>query len=175
MSTNVTTATTTADWSTIDAHGLRLAIAQAHISVSEGGIPIGSAILLSIDSYGSEASLTHYTVLGAGHNERLQKGSAILHGEMSALEDAGRLRAEVYRQATLYTTLSPCSMCTGAILLYRIPRVVVAEDTTLKGGVDYLRSKGVEVIVLDNEECKTLMRTFIEQKPEEWNEDIGEV
>ncbi|KAF8186255.1 cytidine deaminase-like protein [Pholiota molesta] len=176
---STTPATAAIDWAEIDARGLRLAITQAHTSAAQGGIPIGAAILLpapaSQSSKEPETKGERYTVLGAGHNARLQKGSAILHGEMSALEDAGRLHGAVYRQTTLYTTLSPCSMCAGAILLYRIPRVVVGEDQTLAGGVAYLRSQGVEVIVVDNEECKAMMRKFIEEKPEEWNEDIGEI
>jgi cytosine deaminase len=104
----------------------------------------------------------------------MQDSSPILHGETAALENAGRLKANVYRRATMFTTLSPCSMCTGAILLYKIPRVVIGENETFKGEEDLLRSRGVEVVVLDNQECKDLMKKFIEEKPEEWFEDIGE-
>ena len=113
-------------------------------------------------------------VLGAGHNRRVQLGSAIRHGETDALEVAGRLPAAVYRRSTMYTTLSPCDMCTGAILLYGIPRVVIGENRTFMGGEDHLRSRGVEVIDLDSEVCVQLMRDFIAQRPDVWNEDIGE-
>ncbi|THU98957.1 putative cytosine deaminase [Dendrothele bispora CBS 962.96] len=150
--------------SNLDQLGIRKAIEQASKSYSEGGIPIGS-VLLHSDG----------TILGSGHNQRIQKSSATLHGEISALENAGRLKPEVYRSSTIYTTLSPCSMCTGAILLYKIPRVVIGENVNFLGGEDLLKNNGVEVIVLDDEECKNLMRRFIEEKPEEWNEDVGEV
>jgi cytosine deaminase len=113
-------------------------------------------------------------VLGVGHNRRVQDGSAIRHGETDALENVGRLPASVYRRATMYTTLSPCDMCTGAILLYGIPRVVMGENRTFVGGEDYLRARGVEVVNLDSEECVELMREFIAAHPEIWNEDIGE-
>ncbi|KAF7368687.1 Cytosine deaminase [Mycena venus] len=109
-----------------------------------------------------------------GHNQRIQKSSPTLHAEIAALEGAGRQKADVYRTATLYTTLSPCSMCTGAILLYKIPRVVVGENVNFKGDEDLLRDRGVEVIIVDDQDCKDLMRRFIEERPEEWNEDIGE-
>lgn len=112
-------------------------------------------------------------VLGRGHNQRIQKGSAVLHGEMDALENAGRLPGAAYKGATMYTTLSPCDMCTGACLMYGISRVVMGENKTFKGGEDYLRSRGVEVINLDNKECYELMQTFIDEKPRQWNEDIG--
>ncbi|KJA13411.1 hypothetical protein HYPSUDRAFT_151617 [Hypholoma sublateritium FD-334 SS-4] len=164
----------TSTWTEVDVKGMRLALDQAYKSFNEGGIPIGSAILTLNDSSEGSPEVT-FTVHGAGHNEHVQRKSVILHGEMSALENAGYLQAEVYRKATLYTTLSPCSMCTGAILLYRIPRIVVGENVTYKGGDDYLRSKGVEVIVVDDKECKELMSKFIKEHPEEWNEDIGEV
>ncbi|KAK7457183.1 Cytosine deaminase [Stygiomarasmius scandens] len=147
----------------LDKLGIRKAIDEASKSYSEGGIPIGS-VLLHSDG----------TILGSGHNERIQKSSATLHGEISALENAGRLKPEVYRNSTIYTTLSPCSMCTGAILLYKIPRVVIGENVNYVGGEDLLKSRGVEVVVLDDEQCKGLMKRFIEEKPEEWNEDIGE-
>jgi creatinine deaminase len=113
-------------------------------------------------------------VLGAGHNRRVQQGSAIRHGETDALENAGRLPARVYRAATMYTTLSPCDMCTGAVLLYGIPRVVVGEHRTFMGAEDLLRSRGVEVVVADDEECVALMQAFITAHPDLWNEDIGE-
>jgi len=135
---------------------------QAQEGLAEGGIPIG-AVLASDGE-----------VLGAGHNKRIQLGSPIRHGETDALENAGRLPAAVYRLSTMYTTLSPCDMCTGAILLYGIPRVVIGENRTFMGGEDYLRSRGVEVIVADDPACVTMMENFISQNPELWNEDIGE-
>lgn len=137
-------------------------MAEARLGRDEGGIPIGSALLI-----GDE-------VLGRGHNRRIQRESAILHGEMDALENAGRLPAAIYREATIYTTLSPCDMCTGAILLYGIPRVVVGENETFIGGEDLLRRRGVEVEVLDDERCIEMMRVFIADNPELWDEDIGE-
>jgi len=142
---------------------LALAIAQARIGRDEGGVPIGGA-LIADDG----------TVLGVGHNRRVQQNSAIRHGETDALENAGRLPATVYRRATMYTTLSPCDMCSGAILLYDIPRVVMGENRTFVGGEDYLRARGVEVVNLDSAECVELMREFIAAHPEIWNEDIGE-
>ena len=142
---------------------LALAIAEARIGGEEGGVPIGGA-LVADDG----------TVLGVGHNRRVQQNSAIRHGETDALENTGRLPAAVYRQATMYTTLSPCDMCTGAILLYGIPRVVMGENRTFVGGEDYLRARGVEVINLDSAECVELMNEFIAAHPEIWNEDIGE-
>ncbi|GAB2772563.1 nucleoside deaminase [Salinimicrobium soli] len=141
---------------------LKVAIEEAKKGYREGGIPIGSVLVHNKE------------IIGRGHNRRVQKGSAILHGEMDALENAGRLPASVYRESTLYTTLSPCSMCSGTILLYGIPRVVIAENKTFLGEEELLRSRGVEVTVLDDTECIDLMRTFIEEKPELWNEDIGE-
>ena len=141
---------------------LALAIAQARIGRAEGGVPIGAAIL--IDG----------VVVGAGHNRRVQLGSAIRHGETDALEVAGRLPASAYRRATMATTLSPCDMCTGAILLYGIPRLIVGENRTFMGGEDYLRSRGVEVVNLDSQECLSLMTDFIRDHPAIWNEDIGE-
>jgi len=143
--------------------GIDIALAEARLGLEEGGIPIGSALLLDDE------------VLGRGHNRRIQKGSAILHGEMDALENAGRLSASVYRRTSIYTTLSPCHMCTGAILLYGIPRVVIGENETFLGGEDLLRETGVEVEVVDDERCIELMRSFIAQNPELWNEDIGEI
>ena len=145
-----------------DKEFLDVAIEQARIGRDEGGVPIGAALV--VDG----------RVLGAGHNRRVQLGSAIRHGETDALEEAGRLPAAVYRRATMYTTVSPCDMCTGAILLYGIPRVVLGENRTFVGGEDLLRSRGVEVVNLDSAECVALMDEFIAAHPEIWNEDIGE-
>lgn len=140
---------------------LDAAYEEARIGLSEGGIPIGSVLVLN-DS-----------IVGRGHNRRVQRGSAILHGEIDALENAGRLTAAQYRASTIYTTLSPCDMCTGAILLYGIPKVVVAENSTFMGAEDLLRSRGVEVVVVDDQRCIDLMIDFIATSPELWNEDIG--
>lgn len=137
------------------------AIEEARKGVSEGGIPIGSVIV-----YQNE-------IIGRGHNRRVQSGSPILHGEMDAFENAGRQTADVYRQCTIYTTLSPCSMCSGAILLYEIPYVIVGENKTFMGEEELLRSRGVKVDVLQNLECIELMDNFISESPELWNEDIG--
>ena len=145
-----------------DAELLEAALEQARIGRAEGGIPIGAALL--VDD----------RVVGAGHNRRVQFGSAIRHGETDALEVAGRLPASAYRRATMATTLSPCDMCTGAILLYGIPRVVVGENRTFYGGEDYLRSRGVEVVNLDSQACYDLLQGFIAEQPDVWNEDIGE-
>lgn len=145
-----------------DAELLEVAIEQARIGRDEGGVPIGAAIV--VDG----------RVVGAGRNRRVQLGSAIRHGETDALEVAGRLPASAYRRATMATTLSPCDMCTGAILLYGIPRLVIGENRTFYGGEDYLRSRGVEVVNLDSAECFQLMEAFIAEHPEIWNEDIGE-
>ena len=145
-----------------DREFLGVAIEQARIGRDEGGVPIGAALVAD------------GRVLGAGHNRRVQQGSAIRHGETDALEVAGRLPAAVYRRATMYTTLSPCDMCTGAILLYGIPRVVIGENRTFMGGEDLLRSRGVDVVNLDSAECKALMDEFIAAHPDIWNEDIGE-
>lgn len=145
-----------------DERFLDVAIEQARQGRAEGGVPIGAALV--VDG----------RVLGAGHNRRVQLGSPIRHGETDALEVAGRQPASVYRRATMYTTLSPCDMCTGAILLYEIPRVVIGENRTFMGGEDYLRSRGVEVVVLDSAECVRMMEEFIAANPELWNEDIGE-
>ena len=145
-----------------DAAFLELAVEQARIGRDEGGVPIGAALVADGQ------------ILGVGRNRRVQDGSAIRHGETDALESAGRQPASIYRRATMYTTLSPCDMCTGAILLYGIPRVVIGENRTFVGGEDLLRSRGVEVINLDSAECVELMRAFIEAHPEIWNEDIGE-
>jgi cytosine deaminase len=141
---------------------LAVAIEQARIGRAEGGVPIGAAILIDGE------------VVGAGRNRRVQLGSAIRHGETDALEVAGRLPAAAYRRATMATTLSPCDMCTGAILLYGIPRLVIGENRTFLGGEDLLRSRGVEVINLDSDDCHDLMQGFIAEHPEIWNEDIGE-
>jgi cytosine/creatinine deaminase len=140
---------------------LQAAIEEARQGLREGGIPIGSVLV-----YGG-------AIVGRGHNRRVQDNSAILHGEMDALENAGRQPASCYRESTLYTTLSPCAMCSGAILLYGIPRVVVGENTTFMGEEILLRSRGVEVTVVDDAECIVLMREFIAARPELWNEDIG--
>lgn len=141
---------------------LRAAVEEAKEGLAEGGIPIGSVLVYQ----GEE-------IIGRGHNRRVQKDSAILHAEMDCLENAGRREAEVYRECTLYTTLSPCDMCSGAILLYKIPRVVVGENETFTGNEDYLRDRGVEVAVVDDEDCKKLMADFIAANPDLWNEDIG--
>ena len=138
------------------------AIAQAKKGLCEGGIPIGSAI-----SHNGK-------ILGAGHNKRVQDGSVILHGEMDALENAGRQPAKIYREATIYTTLSPCPMCTGAILLYGIPKVVIGENQTFFGAEDLLKQHGVEVVVLSDQTCIDMMEEFIAKSPKLWNEDIGE-
>ncbi len=140
---------------------LEAAIEQARIGREEGGIPIGAALV--IDG----------RVLAVGHNRRVQMGSAIRHGETDALENAGRLTADVYRRATMVTTLSPCDMCTGAILLYGIPRVVIGENTTFRGPEEYLLSRGVELVQMRSEECVRMMEEFIAEHPELWNEDIG--
>ncbi len=145
-----------------DVQFLREAIGEAQTGLAEGGIPIGS-VLVKSDG----------TVLGRGHNRRIQSGSAILHGEMDALENAGRQPASIYQQTAIYTTLAPCSMCTGAILLYGIPRVVVGESVTFGGELELLRSRGVDVIVLQDEACIDMMRAFIASRPMLWNEDIG--
>ena len=141
---------------------MQAAIAEAEAGIAEGGIPIGSVIV------------HRGKIVGRGHNRRVQRGSATLHGEMDALENAGRLPASVYRESTIYTTLSPCAMCSGAILLYGIPHVIVGENRNFMGEEELLRSRGVRVDVLDDARCIELMRTFIETKPQLWNEDIGE-
>ena len=138
------------------------AIEEARKGQRAGGIPIGSVLV--IDS----------RIVGRGHNQRVQKGSSVLHAEMDCLENAGRLSASDYRKAVIYSTLSPCDMCSGAILLYRIPHVIVGENRTFQGPESYLRSRGVQLDVLDNEACRQLMLAFIASKPSLWNEDIGE-
>ena len=145
-----------------DKQFLAVAIAEARKGRAEGGIPIGGALV--VDG----------KVLAGGRNRRVQNGSAIHHGETNALENAGRQPASVYARATMYTTLSPCHMCSGAILLYKIPRVVIGENRTYMGAEDLLRSHGVEVIVMDDVECISMMQEFIAAEPTLWNEDIGE-
>jgi cytosine/creatinine deaminase len=141
---------------------LRAAIAEAQQGRAEGGIPIGSVIVHD------------GKIIGRGHNRRVQKGNPILHGEMDALENAGRQKAAVYRQSILYTTLSPCAMCSGAILLYGLPRIVIGENRTFLGEEDLLRSRGVQLEVVQDPECIAMMKEFIATHPELWNEDIGE-
>ena len=140
---------------------LEAAIEQARIGLEKGGIPIGSVLVLDEE------------IIGRGHNQRVQKGSAILHAEMDCLENAGRLTATDYQRSVIYSTLSPCDMCSGAILLYGIPKVVVGENKTFQGPEDYVRSRGVDVTILDSGECVRMMEQFIRAKPELWNEDIG--
>jgi cytosine deaminase len=144
-----------------DEEMLHAAIAEARAGASEGGVPIGAALVVDGE------------VLAVGHNRRVQEGSPIKHGETDCLENAGRLPASVYARATMATTLSPCDMCSGAILLYGIPRVVIGENRTFLGAEEHLRSRGVEVVVLDDHECRTLMTEFIAANPSLWNEDIG--
>lgn len=146
---------------TDDTTFLKAAVEQARIGRAEGGIPIGAALVVDGE------------VLATGRNRRVQMGSAIRHGETDALENAGRLSATVYGRATMYTTLSPCHMCSGAVLLYGIPRVVVGENETFLGAEELLRSHGVEVVVLDDQECVGLMKEFVSERPGLWNEDIG--
>jgi cytosine/creatinine deaminase len=145
-----------------DAELLEVALEQARIGRAEGGVPIGAAILIDGE------------VIAAGRNRRVQLGSAIRHGETDALEVAGRLPASRYRRATMATTLSPCDMCTGAILLYGIPRLVIGENRTFVGAEDLLRSRGVEVVNLDSTDCYDVLQGFIAERPDVWNEDIGE-
>ena len=142
---------------------LEIAIEEARKGMDEGGIPIGSVLVIDDK------------IVARGHNKRVQKGSAVLHAEMDCLENAGRIKAADYQRATLYSTLSPCDMCSGAVLLYGIPKVVIGENRTFSGPEDYLKSRGVELVNLDSEECYRLMQTFIKNNPELWNEDIGEV
>ena len=140
---------------------LQAAIDEAKKGLAAGGIPIGSVLVCG------------GKIIGRGHNQRVQHGSVIHHGEMNALENAGRLPAKVYERCTIYTTLSPCPMCSGAIVLYKIPRVVVGENKTFMGDEEHLRQSGVKVEVLQNKECIQMMKDFIAAKPELWNEDIG--
>jgi cytosine deaminase len=141
---------------------LAAAIEEARLGLAEGGIPIGSVLVLDNQ------------IIGRGHNRRIQQGSVILHAEMDCLENAGRMKADDYRQCTLYSTLSPCDMCSGTALLYGIPKVVIGENKTFQGPEDYVRSRGVELEVVNNRECIALMANFIRDQPELWNEDIGE-
>lgn len=141
---------------------MQAAIEEACKGRAEGGIPIGSVLV--IDG----------KIVGRGHNQRVQKGSCVLHAEMDCLENAGRLKASEYRRATLYSTLSPCDMCSGTVLLYGIKKVVIGENRTFKGPEEYVRSRGVELDLRDDIQCKQLMQEFIAQQPELWNEDIGE-
>ena len=141
---------------------LKAAIDQAKLGMQSGGIPIGSVLV--IDG----------KIVGRGHNQRMQQGSPVLHAEMDCLENAGRLSAEQYKRSVLYSTLSPCDMCSGAILLYKVPKVVIGENRTFQGPEDYLRSRGVELVVADSVECHQLMQDFIQANEGVWNEDIGE-
>jgi len=141
---------------------LEEAIKEAKAGFAAGGIPIGSVLV--IDG----------RIVGRGHNQRVQKKSPILHAEMDCLENAGRLPAEAYRRATLYSTLSPCDMCSGAILLYKVPQVVVGENRTFRGPEEHLRARGVDVTVCDDPTCVAMMEQFIRAHPDLWNEDIGE-
>jgi cytosine deaminase len=142
---------------------LQMAIEEARLGLAEGGIPIGSVLV--VDGH----------VVGRGHNRRVQRGSAVLHAEMDCLEQAGRLQPADYRRAVLYSTLSPCDMCSGAALLYRVPWIVIGENRTFRGPEDYVRSRGVVLDIVDSAECYELMQEFIAEHPELWNEDIGEV
>jgi len=141
---------------------LQAPIEEAQQGLAEGGIPIGSVLV--IDG----------KIVGRGHNQRVQKGSCVLHAEMDCLENAGRLKASDYRRATLYSTLSPCDMCSGTALLYGIKKIVIGENRTFKGPEDYVRSRGVELDLRDDAQCRQLMEDFIARQPELWNEDIGE-
>ena len=140
---------------------LQAAIEEAKLGLSEGGIPIGSVLVID------------EKIVGRGHNRRVQKGSPILHAEMACFENAGRLPASDYARATLYSTLSPCDMCSGTALLYKIPRIVIGENKTFCGPEDYVRGRGVDLKVINDQECIELMRQFISDSPELWNEDIG--
>ncbi len=141
---------------------MQTAIEEAKKGLEEGGIPIGSVLVIDDK------------IVGRGHNRRVQNGSAILHAEMDCFENAGRLKASDYKKAILYSTLSPCDMCSGASLLYKIPKIIIGENKTFKGPENYLRSRGVELEILDDEVCIEMMEDFIKSKPELWNEDIGE-
>ncbi|MFP4502137.1 MAG: nucleoside deaminase [Candidatus Hydrogenedentota bacterium] len=143
-------------------HYMQAAWREAEQGLAEGGIPIGAVLVIDGE------------ILGRGHNRRIQQGSSVLHAEMDCLENAGRLTAREYARATLYSTLSPCDMCSGAVLLYKIPRLVVGENTTFRGPEDYMRSRGVVVEVLNDPQCIALMETWQREHPDLWNEDIGE-
>ncbi len=140
---------------------MKAALKEARTSLAEGGIPIGSVLVIG------------GRIIGRGHNQRVQKGSPILHAEMDALENAGRLQAADYRKAVLYTTLSPCDMCSGAILLYKIPKVVIGENQTYQGAEEAMRSRGVKLVVLNDSECIGMMCDFIKSSSSLWNEDVG--
>ena len=141
---------------------MKEAVAEAKLGLAEGGIPIGSVLV--IDG----------KIVGRGHNRRVQKGSAVLHAEMDCLENTGRLSAKEYQKSTLYSTLSPCDMCSGAALLYGIPKIVVGENRNFQGPEEYVKSRGVDVIIIDDDECIRMMEDFIKDRPDLWNEDIGE-
>jgi len=140
---------------------MKFAIKEAKLSLKQGGIPIGSVLVKD------------NKIIGHGHNQRIQKGSSILHAEISCLENAGRLKAKDYQKCTLYSTLSPCDMCTGAILLYKIPKVVIGENETFRGPESYSKKRGLKIINLNSKECKDMMKSFIKNNPELWSEDIG--
>ncbi len=140
---------------------LEVAIEEAELGLHDGGIPIGSVLV------------HNGKIIGKGHNKRIQNDSTILHGELDALDDAGRLKASIYKNSTLYTTLSPCAMCSGAILLYGIPRVVIGENMNFIGEEELLKSRGVELEVVQNRKCIEMMKKFIKENPDLWNEDIG--
>ena len=144
-----------------DSAALDAALAEAQLGLDEGGIPIGSVLVLDGE------------IVGRGHNRRVQRGSPIHHAEMDCLENAGRLRADEYRRCTIYSTLSPCDMCSGAILLYEIPRVVIGENVSFRGPEDYTQSRGIELVVVDDPRCRALMERFMAEHPELWFEDIG--
>ena len=146
----------------MDEQFLQAAIEEAHKGLTEGGIPIGSVLVIDDE------------IVGRGHNRRVQNGSAILHAEMDAVENAGRLNASDYRRTVLYSTLSPCDMCSGMVLLYRIPRIVIGENRTFRGPEDYVQSRGVTIEIADDRTCFQLMQDFIRSQPDLWNEDIGE-
>ena len=141
---------------------MQAAIEEAKKGMAQGGIPIGSVLVIDGE------------IVGRGHNQRVQKGSSVLHAEMDCLENAGRIKAADYRRATLYSTLSPCDMCSGAVLLYGIPKVVLGENLTFCGAEEHMSARGVEVVNAQNRECRQLMESFIENNPKLWNEDIGE-
>ncbi|THY36568.1 cytosine deaminase [Aureobasidium pullulans] len=143
--------------------GFQAALEEARKGAAEGGVPIGACLV------GADGK-----ILGRGHNLRMQNGSPTIHAEIGALENAGRLPATAYQGATMYTTLSPCDMCTGACILYKVKRVVLGENKTFVGGEDYLKQRGIEVVNVNSAECEDLMKKFIKEHPEEWNEDIGE-
>ncbi len=140
---------------------LKAAIEEAKLGLAEGGIPIGSVLVMDDK------------IVGRGHNRRVQRGSAVLHAEMDCIENAGRLTAREYRHSVLYSTLSPCDMCSGTVLLYRIPRIVIGENKSFQGPEDYVRSRGVQLEIIQDAECIRLMEAFIKAEPELWNEDIG--